>query len=321
MACRPLVLSYIEGYSARDVAPFVKTLRATGYSGDVVFFTSKVTEDCSALFAEYDIRQVPVNRLDLKQQISVPEPLSRWLGLSSASIVPDRSINIRLSHAFRRLGLGKTALAWTLAKHLWHCQSGRFFYFQEFLAANPQYTSVLISDARDVVFQRSPFDFDGGEALYVFEEYPETPLGEQRDNAGWIENLYGASALDELAGYPVICVGLLLGARAKVEACVRAMTEQIIVNYAGWGTDQGIPNYLIRTGRLSGVQVVPYASGPAMHVGIAPRDSIRTDDRGRVLNKAGEVCNIVHQYDRHPDLAEALLEPVPEDSGAAPIPG
>lgn len=307
MSERSLVLSYIESYSAQEVAPFVESLRGSGYTGDIVFFTSNVGEDCGELFATFDVRQIPVSRLDLKQHIQIPHWLARGVGMSSNYLIPDRSVNIRLSRLFRRFHLGTTRLAWILAKVLWHCQSGRFFYFQEFLENNPQYASILIADARDVVFQRDPFAFDLRDRLYVFEEYPEKPLGRQRDNAGWIENLYGAAALEALSSFPVICVGLLLGRRPQVMQCVREMTMEIITNYIGWGTDQGIPNYLIRTDRLEDVEVVPYGSGPAMHVGIAPRDSIRTDLEGRVLNREGEVCNIIHQYDRHPDLAETLL--------------
>jgi len=315
---RSLVLAYIEGYSARDVAPFVTSLRATGYAGDIVFFTYDVEDDCGPLFSKYGVRAIPVFRFDMRRRIRIPDWLVRGLGMSSPHFIPDRSINLRLSRLFRYLDLGETRLAWTMVKLLWHCQSARFLYFEEFLTDNPQYESVLIADARDVVFQRDPFGFEMGDRLYVFEEHPRMPLGKQRDNAGWIRNLYGTSVLDALAHNPVICVGLLLGTRSRVQDCIRAMTSEIITNYAGWGTDQGVPNYLVRTGQLPGVEVVPHGAGPAMHVGIAPRDTIRTDERGRVLNREGEVCNIIHQYDRHPDLAGRLLAPNPSPAPVSP---
>lgn len=306
MRNRSLVLSYIEGYSAHDVAPFVETLRASGYTGDIVFFTFNVADDCSALFAAHDVRQISVFRFDLRRRFQLPEWLARGMGMTSNSFIPDRSINVRLSRLFRRLHLGDTKLAWTVAKMLWHCQSARFFYFQEFLEAHPQYTEVMISDARDVIFQRDPFAFNMRDQLYVFEEYPETPLGEQRENAGWVESLHGRAALEQISEFPVICVGVLLGRRAPLLRSLREVTTEIITNHIGWGTDSGVPNYFIRTGRLDNVKVVPYGSGPAMHVGIAPRDTICTDDRGRVLNREGEVCNIIHQYDRHPDLVRTF---------------
>lgn len=307
MSANSVVLSYIEGYSASDIAPFVESLRATGYSGDIVFYTYNVDEDCGALFAEHDVRQIPVTRLNMRRRLQLPTWLARGLGMSSAQIIPDRSVNIRLSRLFRRLNLGETQLAWEIAKALWHCQAARFLYFQEFLEANPQYGSVMIADARDVAFQREPFAFDMRDRMYVFEEYPEIPLGQQRENAGWVEKLYGSSVLERLSEYPVICVGVLLGRRPQLLENIRMVTKEIVTNHIGWSTDQGVPNYFIRAGRLNDVEVVPYGSGPAMHVGIAPRDTIRTDAQGRILNREGEVCNIIHQYDRHPDLMDGLF--------------
>jgi hypothetical protein len=306
MSANALVLCYIERYSARDVAPFVESLRATGYAGDVVFFTYDVDDDCGRLFAENDVRQIHVSRLDMRRRIRIPDWLARVLGMSSKSLIPDRAINIRLSRLFRRLNLGKTWLAWTAAKVLWHCQAARFLYFQEFLEGNPQYESVLIADARDVVFQRDPFAFDMSDRWYIFEEYPATPLGQQRENAGWVRSLYGPAVLDQLSNFPVLCVGLLLGRRRSLVRSLHTINEEIITNHIGWSTDQGVPNYFVRDGRLPEAEVVPYGSGPAMHVGIAPRESIRTDPQGRVLNAEGEVCNIIHQYDRHPDLRATL---------------
>jgi hypothetical protein len=93
-----------------------------------------------------------------------------------------------------------------------------------------------------------------------------------------------------------------------VYQCVKAIADASVTNYVGWGTDQGTLNYLVRTGQLAPVVVQPFGSGSAMHVGIAPRESIRTDPQGRVLNAEGEVCNIIHQYDRHPDLMSTLWE-------------
>lgn len=307
MSASALVLSYIENYSARDIAPFVESLRATGYTGDVVFYTANVDNDCKALFLEHDVREIPVRRIDMLAPMRMPTWVARGLGLSSPHVIPDRSINIRLSRLFGRLGLGDTPFAREVAKRLWHCQSARFFYFQEFLERNSHYESVMIADARDVMFQRAPFDFDGPKRTYLFEEYPGTTLGQQRENAGWIQQLYGAEGLARVAEHPVICVGVLLGHRRSLLAALQTLTREFITNHIGWGTDQGVPNYFLRSGRLPDVQVRPYGHGPAMHLGIAPRQTIRTDAEGRVLDRDGNVCNILHQYDRHPDLTAALL--------------
>lgn len=304
---RSLVLSYIEGYSARDIAPFVESLRATGYAGDVVFFTFKVDADLERLFAEHRVQQIPVRRVDMKQSFRIPKELANSLGIASI-FRPDGAINIRLAKLFGALNIETTALARRIAQLLWHCNSGRFFYYEQFLERHREYEHVLIADVRDVMFQRSPFDSTIEEALYLFEEFPATPLGAQIDNATWIKRLYGRDVLAKLANFPIVCAGVMMGLNARVLECVKVIAGASVTNYIGWGTDQGTLNHLVRTGGLSSVVVKPYGSGPAMHVGIAPRDTIRTDPQGRVLNAEGEVCNIIHQYDRHPDLVDTLRE-------------
>lgn len=312
-----LVLSYVEDYAARDIAPFLASLRSTGYDGDVVFFTFNLEDDCDELFAKHGVRAIPVRRVDMKSSVQIPEGLADALGIPS-SFRPDGALNIRLARLFGSLGVERYEVVRRIARYLWHCNSGRFFYYQEFLEHHPEYEHVLIADVRDVVFQRSPFDRDLGDVLSLFEEFPATPLGDQVDNATWIERLYGPVTLDELAPYPIVCAGVMLGPHARVLECVQQIAHESVTNYVGWGTDQGTLNYLVRTGQLGAVDVHPYGSGPAMHVGIAPRETIRTDEEGRVLNRDGEVCSIIHQYDRHPELARSVRSPAKQ--GPAPVP-
>lgn len=305
MSSRNLVLAYIEDYSARDVAPFVETLRATGYDGDVVFFTSNVDPDCAPLFRTHQIHEIPVTRVDLKGSYSLDGRLTRALGLNDVSFIPDISINRRLSKGIAALNLGDTAAARLVAQYFWHCQSARFIYFLSYLKRHPEYEAVLLTDVRDVVFQDNPFSTPA-DALHVFEEYGGITLGNQINNAKWIDTLYGADALADLAPFPIICCGVTLGSTSAMIEYLRLMCHDIVTRYSGWGTDQGIHNYLVRKERLQDVTVHPFGYGAAMHVGIAPRSALATDVEGRVLTKDGTVCPIIHQYDRHEDLRRSL---------------
>jgi len=315
-----LVLSYIEDYAARDVAPFLESLRATGYVGDIVFFTFNVKADCEALFAAHGVRDIPVRRVDMKSAVQIPDWLATRLGVSSP-IRPDAVLNTRLAALFESLGVGDSAVARRMAQYLWHCNSGRFFYYQQFLERHREYDRVLLADVRDVLFQRSPFSGVAADALYLFEEFPDTPLSRQVDNASWIRRLYGAAVLNEIGHFPIVCAGVMMGGHVHVLECVAQIARASVTNYIGWGTDQGTLNFLVRTGRLPATAVFPYGYGPAMHVGIAPRDTICTGERGRVLNREDEVCNIIHQYDRHPDLMTTLLRRDEEPSVEAPASG
>lgn len=302
MPSRPLVLAYVEDYTAHDVAPFVETLRATGYDGDVVFYTSNIDPGCEPLFRTHNIQAIPVVRWDLKGTYHFQGRLARLLSINERSFLPDISVNRRLSKLLAALNLGDTRLARLVARYFWHCQSARFVYFLSYLQRHRAYDAVLISDVRDVVFQASPFSSFSENQLHVFEEYGGVSLGEQVNNATWIENLYGSEVLSELASEPIICCGVTLGGYEAVCEYLRQMCKEIVTRYRGWGTDQGIHNFLVRKDRIRDVQIHPFGVGSAMHVGIAPRAAIPTGADGRVRTQDGKVCPIVHQYDRHEDL-------------------
>lgn len=316
MPSRNLVLSYVEDYSARDVAPFVETLRRSGYDGDVVFYTSNLKADCSPLFLKHRVREIPVVRFDLKGAYTFEGPFARAMGLERRPILPDITINRRLSTTIARLNLGDTAAGRFVARYLWHCLSARFVYFRSYLRRHAEYDTVLISDVRDVVFQTNPFAAPSKTGLHVFEEYGGVPLGEQQNNASWIRNLYGPETLAELAHYPIICAGVLLAERQVLLDVLDLLCREVVTRYRGWGTDQGALNYLVRKERLRNVAVHSFGHGSAMHVGIAPRSAISTDVEGRVLTKDGTVCSIIHQYDRHEDVRRAL--PFQSDSKLSP---
>ena len=304
MAGRSVVLAYVESYAWADLQPFVRTLSASGYEGDVVFYTSDLPDSCTAHLSRNGIDQIPVRRLNLKGAY----PYRNWLrGGRPATFIPDISVNRRLSSFLDRLDLVDTGLGNWVARTFWHCQSARFLYFREFLRSHPTYEQILICDVRDVAFQAPPFSEPTDDRLHVYEEYAQVRLGEQANNASWVESLYGRKGLERLQDFPILCVGVLHGGRTAVIRAVDAICREVVERYRGWGTDQGVFNYLVRTEQIGNVVVHSFGEGCAMHLGIAPRAAIPTDSQGRVLNRAEEVCAIVHQYDRHDDLSQSFL--------------
>jgi hypothetical protein len=312
MNSRNLVLSYVEDYSAREISPFIRSLRESNYRGDVVLFTSNVKSDCDELFRKHDIQQIKVSRIDLKQKIAIPKWVSRLVGTSATHFIPDLTVNRRLSRVISRLDAGRSGFARHVARNLWHCQSGRFLYFLDFLREHSTYRSILISDARDVVFQDNPFIALTDNKIHVFEEYAGIPIGQQANNASWIRNLYGDETLKQLADNPIICCGVTIGGYSAMMEYLRLICDHIVTRYSGWGTDQGIHNYLFRTQRIRNARIHRYGSGLAMHIGIAPRDTISLDPDGRIRNREDRICPIIHQYDRHPDLKHMLTRSASE---------
>ena len=72
--------------------------------------------------------------------------------------------------------------------------------------------------------------------------------------------------------------------------------------------DQGIHNYLLRTGRLDPVYVQENGCGAVLTMGL--QKQIDVDSEGRILNHRGDLPAVLHQYDRHVELAARLRESI-----------
>jgi len=307
---RSLILGYVEDYTADELRPFVDSLRRTAFAGDVTFFMRGLSEETVGYLESQGIECIRTRGFDTKQAYPLPSWLASGLGLPESVFRPDMSVTPRVSSLVEQLRLERTGLAHWLAKRLWHCQSARFFYFRDYLAAHPEYDVVMITDVRDVLFQDDPFALDLQDGITVFEEFPGTPLGDQQNNAYWIEALYGPDALRRLSDNPVLCIGVMMGATSAMIEALDVLLPDMLTRYIGWGTDQGVLNFHARVGHLPSVHIHPFGSGAALHMGIAPPTTISVDAAGRVLNAEGQVCPVLHQYDRHPDLRVPLLRPL-----------
>jgi hypothetical protein len=74
-----------------------------------------------------------------------------------------------------------------------------------------------------------------------------------------------------------------------------------------FGIDQGIHNYLLRTGRLDGVAFDENAKRVwSLHY--VPGTDIFVTPQRRIADANGHVSPVVHQYDRHPILAKLVAE-------------
>jgi hypothetical protein len=184
----------------------------------------------------------------------------------------------------------------------------RYWLYQWFLGDyGDRFDQVMLSDTRDVFFQRDPFDFPLGEALCCFREDSSRTIGTCPFNSQWIREAFGNSALEELRDHPILCAGTTMGSTSIVKKYVDAMVDQLgkLRRLAG-GVDQGVHNYLIQTGRFAPVAYFDNAGGPIMTLGYKSAASLRRDDQHRVLTDSGDLAHTLHQFDRHPELEQHL---------------
>lgn len=162
---------------------------------------------------------------------------------------------------------------------------------------------VLLSDARDVLFQRdwsAHPALSSGDALWVFAE--DETIGKCPFNSNWLAQIDEALP-QALAHERILCSGTTVGTGAGILAYLDAMTAvgDVLVR-AGravhTGQDQGNHNFLVHTGRLAALRprVLTNDDNLVNTVGYGWK---AVDGEGRAVNARGERSWVVHQYDRY----------------------
>ena len=192
----------------------------------------------------------------------------------------------------------------------------RYFAYGSFLRSLPvEVENVMLTDVRDVVFQRDPFDFDIDGKLCCFMEDNEQTIKSCYANSTWMARAFGDEVLDELGHNLISCSGTTIGPLDAVRDYVSLIESEILsisnrtpgITQTLEGIDQAVHNYLICKGKLPDARLISNAEGPVITLAHVMPDKLRKDEQGQLLKNDGEVVNVVHQYDRHPDLKEHFL--------------
>ncbi|MCP5372633.1 MAG: hypothetical protein H6907_12955 [Hyphomicrobiales bacterium] len=181
----------------------------------------------------------------------------------------------------------------------------RYIKYFEYLDGH-SFERVMLSDTRDVVFQKDPFDIGLPGDLHYFAEDRGVRIGNCRDNSNWVRSALGQAALDAIAAKAISCSGITLGNRRGIMRYLITMLQLAGQADAGSlridGIDQGLHNVLVHGGMVDGALLVENAR----HVntmGHLPGEAIRVSDRAIAENADGTVSAVLHQYDYDPHQA------------------
>lgn len=187
-----------------------------------------------------------------------------------------------------------------------HPVMARFATFDQVLTQRPNLGSVLITDVRDVVFQSHPFK-PAPDALELFIEFEGGRLGDHAFNRKHLRALVGDDLAATVAHRPCLCVGTVMGPRESVSRFCRTilMLAAIPRSHVGgaFGADQAACNLAAHLGLIEHEVRTNY--GRVATIGLTASDMLAARE-GVILNPDGSVSAIVHQYDRHPDLMDAV---------------
>ncbi len=304
MASTPssLVLGVATRLSPTRVEPFAHSLRATGYRGQLGLVLGQYGEAELRRFEQLADFVIPV---DASYQRARPMQLRVLRALRET-----RRVRRAYPVAFRLATMARERNAlrrWrALEYQLEGLQALRYDHYYDALRdAAPDAKQILLSDVRDVLFQRDPFE-PPVRGLEVFLEEPHMTISDDWFTHRWMLSLYGAGRSGELEHEVTSCSGTVIGERAAMLHYLREMSGEI-----GWrrrplgSHDQAVHNHLLRAGRLEPVTIVPNGWGRVLTM--AQMAHLERDVAGRILNVDGSVPAVLHQYDRHPRLANELL--------------
>lgn len=297
MEKRDLVLGAVENYGWEIIRPFVESLRATGFDGEVRLFASNLDKETIAHMQAAGIDLSFPRRISVKVGRRRVRPFNarlRWPG--------QRHLPFVLAQASRMASEPRQALARFLGG-VSNVDVARFFWAWSYLSrAVSAYRNVMLTDVRDVVFLRNPFEFPIADNLCCFLEDEHAQLGTQPNNRGWLAAAYGPGAVASLGALPISCSGVTIGTSSAVLEYLTVMVDELArLHRQPSGIDQGVHNYLLHTGRLANVRLLASGNGPVLTIGIMAK----TDAAELVHARIGD-ANVIHQYDRHPELTETL---------------
>jgi len=287
-----------SGYTENDLAPFFHSLKQSGFQGDICYITRE--QDASALsnfsidgnisiHLFHELRPMRKNRIRKVGKL-IDDICTRFPLLRKASLP------FREKYAF------KNACA-----HL-----RRHFLFRDILETVAQgYQNVMMTDVRDVVFQRDPFDFDiQPESIYYFLEAEHTRIHSCEKNSWWIREMLGEDALQRLGPNHISCGGTIIGCPKIMLMHFKITCESIannlrVCNRAG--IDQA-PHHLIVWDKLvPNIHVIPNRAGIILTMQTTKREHWSISEDGLIVVDGDKIPNTVHQYDRYPDATKAIL--------------
>lgn len=187
--------------------------------------------------------------------------------------------------------------------------NSRHFFYLDYIAHHPEYKNVLISDSRDLVFQKNPFsDCLDSEHIFAFEEDPNFGLIHEGNNRGWIRNIYGEQRMQELAQKPILCCGALLGSRNAMLDMLKIMCKemlQINPDLFSWTVaDQPVLNHICYSNLSQNLPLTIKKNGEVVGnlclclVLLGASNKIHLDILSNIVYVDGKIPSIVHQYDR-----------------------
>ena len=174
--------------------------------------------------------------------------------------------------------------------------SRRYLAYRDFLKGVTE--SVVITDIRDVTFQKNPSEYMPIDGVNVFEEANRKKIMECGFNSSWMNAL----GVDNWDNKPIICAGTTSGTNLY-DYCTE-MWDRLVNAPKYVGIDQAVHNDLIYSGFTANIH--KNEDNEVYTVGHFPLESVKIEN-GFIVNKNNKKPCMVHMYDRHVNLTASVM--------------
>jgi hypothetical protein len=133
-----------------------------------------------------------------------------------------------------------------------HMNNSRFYKYLDFIQENKKrYKNILLTDTRDVLFQKNIFDEISKDPFIFFaEEDEDETIRSNSFNSNWIRLSFGEETLNKLGSNKIICAGTTIGSTDNIIVYLREMIKIFggikKTNHKAFyeSIDQGVHNYI-----------------------------------------------------------------------------
>ncbi len=260
----------MHGYDYPFVEPFIKSLKNTGYTGDLVIFTSDTTSKTTKKF--------------LKRNGAI------LIGFSTTYPFIEQYREV-----FKNIDPAVTI------------NNYRFVLFLQFLLENgDKYQNVMLTDIRDVIFQDEPFSKLPNEKICFFLEDPIHNFTHEA-NYQWLCDATDKETANQLLNQTVSCAGVTIGNTALIIDYLNYLKDKLEYRTElKWGLDQGIHNsyvYLVKPENM-----LLYTHDEPVVTNMGAYMPYKLNSYNQIVNSSDQPYTIVHQYDRFAELLKIFKE-------------
>jgi len=282
---------------------------ATGYTEkDLTVFLRSVEQHCKNVAVFLIVFQEDYQEIEKLRQ---KYPFIKPVYVPRRSVKRFRRVYVWIAHLLKRMDYSQLPpLLQNLGSYPLHVVVERFLKMSELLRdSDNDFENVLLTDCRDVVLQKDPFELVNDKLVSGLEI---EKIGNNSLNSYWVSSIYGEKFFNDVKDRKIICVGVILGPAREVQKYLDLFCSEVWkhlpeVIKVEFGPDTAVHDYIIYTDLMES-HLVDNHSGFIATIGLEGSDQISKDRVNRSIQVEGVTPAIIHQYDRHSDLLEFFKE-------------